>query len=213
MTAGVAVRPGSNGRGLAMALFVTLVAGLAMAGTAIAIQALATVPEADDHAEAAAVGHPITTTFGSLTVVHAQTIDGLTAEDMWNGMSHGIQSLVQPDEAQVAVSISLANTGDRPIRVDPGQFAVVVEGEAGPVAPTGTTVQPLALQPGSTVDGTLVFVVPLTGASATFSYADPGGPPITMPMGRLDEAPAVAPGHGDEPSHADDPPAGGASTP
>ena len=150
---------------------------------------------------APAVGASIPTSFGSVTVETAQTIDGLTSKDMWNGMTHGIQGLVQPDEAQVAVAVYLANDGDRAVLVDAGQFRLAVEGRADAIVPTGTTILPLRLQPGSGVRGTLAFVVPLDGARTSVVYLDPGGPSITIPVGRLDEAPADAPGHPDDTDH------------
>lgn len=150
---------------------------------------------------APAVGESIPTSFGSVTVETAQTIDGLTSKDMWNGMTHGIQSLVQPDEAQVAVAVYIANDGDRAVLVDAGQFRLAVEGRGDAVAPTGTTILPLQLQPGSGVRGTLAFVVPLGGARTSVVYLDPGGPPITVPVGTLNEPPAQDPGHADDKDH------------
>jgi hypothetical protein len=154
----------------------------------------------------AAVGDSIRTTFGTVTVETVQTIDGLTSADMWNGMTHGIQSLVQPDEAQVTVALSLANDGDRAVPVDAGQFRLVVEGRGDAVVPTGTTLLPLRLEPGSGVRGTLAFVVALngvvaSGALASLVYLDPKGPPITVPLGRLDQQPARSPGHADDSDH------------
>lgn len=150
---------------------------------------------------APAVGESIRTSFGSVTVETAQTIDGLTSKDMWNGMTHGIQSLVQPDEAQVTVAVYLANEGDRAVPVEAGQFRLVVDGRGDAHAPTGTTILPLRLQPGSGVRGTLAFVVPLDGARTSVVYLDPEGPPITVPVGRLDQLPAQGPGHTDATDH------------
>jgi len=155
----------------------------------------------DAQPEAPAVGASIPTSFGSLTVESAQTIDGLTSKDMWSGMTHGIQSLVQPDEAQVAVAVYLANDGERAVPVDPGQFRLVVDGRDDAIAPSGTTILPLRLHGGSGVRGTLAFVAPLGGARTSVVYMDPGGPPITIPVGRLDQPPARDPGHADETDH------------
>jgi hypothetical protein len=183
---------------IALLAFIFVVALLALYGAELAVGAFragAAQPGAP------AVGESIPTSFGSVTVETAQTIDGLTSKDMWNGMTHGIQSLVQPDEAQVAVAVYIANDGDRAVLIDAGQFRLAVEGRGDAVAATGTTILPLRLQPGSGVRGTLAFVVPLGGARTSVVYLDPGGPPITVPVGTLNEPPAQGPGHADDTDH------------
>jgi hypothetical protein len=183
---------------VALVALVVVVAALALHGVELAAGVLRAGPAA---APAPALGEPLSTSFGSLTVEHAQTIDGLTSGDMWNGMTHGIQSLVQPDEAQVAVAVYLANASGRAVPVDPGQFRLIVDGRSDPVAPTGTTVLPLSLMPGSGVRGTLVFVVPLGAARTSVTYLDPAGPPITVAVGVLGEAPPPDPGHAEATPH------------
>lgn len=183
---------------VALVAIVFVVAVLSLYGAELAV---GTFRAGDAEPVAPAVGVPLGTSFGSVTVEHAQTIDGLTSGDMWNGMTHGIQDLVQPDEAQVAVAVYLTNDGDRPAPVDAGQFRLLVEGRADPALPTGGTVLPLRLQPGAGVRGTLVFVVPLGGARTSVVYLDPAGPPITVPVGVLDEAPAPVPGHDQDADH------------
>jgi hypothetical protein len=142
-----------------------------------------------------AVGVPVAVSFGSVTVEQAQTIDGLTSRDMWNGMTHGISGLVHPDEAQVAVSVYLANDGAGGVPVDAGQFRLAVEGRDEAVPPAGGTLLPVRLLPGSGVRGTLVFVVPLGGARTSVVYNDPAGPAVTVPVGALGEPPPDDPGH------------------
>jgi hypothetical protein len=183
---------------IALLAFIFVVALLALYGAELAVGAFragAAQPGAP------AVGESIPTSFGSVTVETAQTIDGLTSKDMWSGMTHGIQSLVQPDEAQITVAVYLANDGDRAVLVDAGQFRLAVEGRGDAVVPTGTTILPMRLQPGSGVRGTLAFVVPLDGALTSVVYMDPGGPPITVPVGTLNEPPAQGPGHADDTDH------------
>jgi hypothetical protein len=114
---------------------------------------------------------------------------------MWNGMTHGIQDLVPPGEAQVAIAVFLTNDGDRPTPIDAGQFRLLVEGRAEPATPTGGTVLPMRLEPGAGVRGTLVFVVPLDGARTSVVYLDQLGGPVTIPVGQLAEAPPAEPGH------------------
>jgi hypothetical protein len=202
MTAAPVSRPAAGGEGrsapVALVALIVVVAAFSLYGAELAFGVLRAGPAA---APAPAVGAPLATSFGSLTVEHAQTIDGLTSRDMWNGMTHGIQSLVQPDEAQIAVAVYLANESGGAVPVDPGQFRLIVDGRSEPAAPTGTTVLPLRLMPGSGVRGTLVFVVPLGAARTSVTYLDPAGPPITVPVGVLGEAPPPDPGHPEATPH------------
>jgi hypothetical protein len=183
--------------------FVTFVAALALVGGALAVAAFTAADDRAGEPHAAAVGEPIATSYGSITVVQVGTIGGLAAQDL-GGMTHGIQSLVGPDEAQVSVAILLVNRSDRPVRVEPGQFRLTVEGSTDPVVPTGSTIRPLVLRPGASVEASLAFVVPQTGARVSVAYADPGGPSVTVPAGQLGEAPADDPAHVDDPAHADE---------
>ena len=90
MTASLVVPARNPGRARTASLvgLVALVAGLAMAGTAIAILTLAGGHEGG-LPEAAAIGHPITTSYGTMTVQHAETLGGLTSEAL-GGVTHGI---------------------------------------------------------------------------------------------------------------------------
>jgi len=191
MTTGLAVPVRSTGRALPLIAFVALVAGLALAGTMIAILTLAAGHEDGGLPGTSAIGHPITTSFGTITVESAETISGLTSGDL-GGVTHGIQNLVLSDKAQVEVAVLFANTGDVPVRVTPSQFQLIVEGTPDPVAPTGSTMRPLSLEPGASVEASLTFVVPQSGARMTVGYADPGNAAaITVPIGILGQAPAV----------------------
>lgn len=202
MTARAEVLAGQGGQRttppIALIALIFVVALLSLYGAELAVGAFGV---GASQPGAPAVGESIPTSFGSITVETVQTIDGLTSKDMWSGMTHGIQSLVQADEAQVAVAVYLANDGARAVPVDAGQLRVVVEGRAEEVVPTGTTILPLLLQPGSGVRGTFTFVVPLGGANASIVYLDPGGPPVTLLLGRLDQPPVQGPGHIDATDH------------
>lgn len=187
----------------ALIAFITLTSGVAMAGTAIAILTMAASPEDAVLSRTPAIGHPVTTSYGSMTIGQVERIGGPTAQDL-GGMTHGIQSLVRSDEAQVVVSILLVNGSDRPVRVEPAQFRLTVEGATDSVVPTGSSIRPLRLASGVSIEASLVFVVPQTGAHISVVYADPGGPPITVPAGQLGEAPADVPALVDDPAHADD---------
>jgi hypothetical protein len=191
MTAGLAVPARSTGRTLPLVAIVALVAGLALAGTMIAILTLTAGHEDGGLPGTSAIGHPITTTFGTITVEGAETLGGLTSGDL-GGVTHGIQNLVLSDKAQVEVTVLLANTGDAPVRVTPSQFQLIVEGTPDPVAPTGSTMRPLSLEPGASVEASLTFVVPQSGARMTVGYADPGNAAaVSVPIGILGQVPAV----------------------
>ena len=191
MTSGLAVPARSTGRALPLVAFVALVAGLALAGTMIAILTLAAGHEDGGLPGTSAIGHPITTTFGTMTVEGAETLGGLTSQDL-GGVIYGIQNLVLSDKAQVEVTVLLANTGEVPVSVEPSQFQLLVEGTPDPVVPTGSTMRPLSLEPGASVEASLTFVVPQSGARMTVGYADPGNATaITVPIGILGQAPAV----------------------
>jgi hypothetical protein len=166
-----------------------LVALLAAAGGWLAILALA---GGDGHQHPASVGEAIPTSFGSLTVQPAQTLDGLTPEDL-GGVTHGVNNLVLSDSAQVEVSFLLVNAGDSGAAIDPDQFRLVVGGARDALAPTGSTMRPMTLAAGARVGASVTFVVPRTGAQMELRYADPGSSaPVSIPMGRLDQAPADA---------------------
>ena len=193
MTTALAIPARSTGRTrtASLVVLVALVAGLAMAGTAIAILTLAGGHEDGGLPEASAIGHPITTSYGSMTVQHAETLGGLTSQDL-GGVTHGIQNLVLSDKAQVEVSVLFANTGGAAVPIDPSQFFLLVEGSADPVAATGSTVRPVQLQSGASLEASLTFVVPQSGARMTVGYTDPGGAAaISVPIGVLGQAPAV----------------------
>jgi hypothetical protein len=190
MTVSLAVPARSTGRTLPLVAFVALVAGLALAGTLIAILTLTAGHEDGGLPGTSVVGHPITTSYGTMTVESAETIGGLTSQDL-GGVTHGIQNLVLSDKAQVEVAVLFANAGDAPVRVDPSQFRLVVEGTADPVEPTGSTIRSLQLAPGARLEASLTFVVPQSGARMTVDYVDPGNAAaITVPIGILGQAPA-----------------------
>ena len=191
MTAALAAPPRAAGRPFALVGLVGLVAALALAGALIAIVTF-TAGDADGgHVDAPEIGHAIPTSFGAVTVQRAQTLAGLTSGDL-GGVTHGIQNLVLSDKAQVEVAFLLGNTSGAPVRVDPSQFRLIVQGATDPVAVSGSTVQPLWLRPGASVEASVTFVVPQSGAQMTVAYQDPGAAAaITVPIGILGQAPAT----------------------
>jgi hypothetical protein len=166
-------------------IFVGSVLAVAIAGGVLAIGAFTGGAADADHAHGAAIGEPIGTSFGSVTFERVSTIGGLTAQEL-GGVTHGIQNLVLTGQAQVEVSVLVVNHGDHRITVVPDQFSLLVDGKPGPTAMAGSTIRPLRLEPGGSVEATLTYGVPQSGAAMTVTYADPGGEAVSVSAGALD---------------------------
>jgi len=167
---------------------------LALNGLGLALTALGDAgSEANQH-EASAVGHPVETSFGIVTVEALETLPGLTSQEL-GGVTHGIQNLVLSDSAQIEVSVAIVNGPDGMVAIDPAQFRLRVAGTTEPVLPTGASIHPLRLKPDARVEATLTFVVPRTGNAIAVDYVDPAsGQPLTVAEGTVDQAPADAAG-------------------
>jgi hypothetical protein len=181
------------------ALFgVITVAGVfAIVGVIVALMTFTTTDAGDAHhhddeAQSVGTGEAIDTSFGSIVVENVDMLDGLTDEEL-GGMSHGIADYVAEDRALVSVAVLIVNESGHPVRVAPGDFALFADGSSEPIAPTSSTIQPLTLQPESSVDSTVTFAVPRSGAEVSFGYADPDGSVVLVPAGQLDQAPPDSP--------------------
>jgi hypothetical protein len=171
---------------IALILVITL---LALNGVEMAIAAFRS---GAGEPPAPAVGEPITTSYGTMTVVLAETIGGLTAEEL-GGMVHGVGNLVLSDSAQVEVAVSLTNDSPRAIRVSAAQFRLLVAGSTRMVEPTGTTIETTRLAAGASIEAAFTFVVPQGGEALTLSYTDPGtNSVLAVPIGALGVAPPAA---------------------
>jgi hypothetical protein len=178
----------ARGSRIALLVIANVVVLLAIAGLAAAFLALFPAPTDSVPDAGPIVGEPVATSYGTITVEHIETIDGLTAQDL-GGMSHGIADLVETDEAQILVSVLAVNGSDEPVLVEPGQFALFVDGSTDALVPTSSTIKPLTLQPGARVEASVIFVAPLSGAEISVGYSDPGGSVLVIPAGGLDRAP------------------------
>jgi hypothetical protein len=172
----------------ALVALVAVVAALALGGAWLAITAFTTGHDDAGQPHPDFVGERITTSYGSFTVQHVEDIGGLTSNDL-AGVTHGIQNLVLSDSAQVETAVLFTNESGDSVQVSPSQFRLVVDGAADPVEPTGSTIRPLLLQPGASLEASMTFVVKQTGARLSVTYADPGGALITVPAGVLGQAP------------------------
>lgn len=172
--------PGPSGLQLA---FGGIVLAIGVAGAMLATTSFLAAA-APKEAQLEAVGEVIPTSYGSMTVEHVATIGGLTPEAL-GGVTHGIQNLVLTGQAQVEVSVMVVNSGSDRIAVVPDQFTLEVAGVDGPVPMAGSTIKPLRLAAGGSVEATLTYVVPESGAAMTVHYADPGGAVVDVDGGVL----------------------------
>ena len=139
-----------------------------------------------------AVGQSVPTSFGVVAVQYADKIAGLTAKDL-AGVTHGIQNLIRPDQVQVQVAVELTNLRNHPVAYAPDQFRLVSTGSSTPLSVFATSLQPNALQPEASIDGTLTFVAPRNGAKLVLEFRDQGrARPIRIDLGRIDRTPANA---------------------
>ena len=173
------------------------VVGVIVAVTSFTAEAHDVTDGHHDPLTATGIGSAIDTSFGSIFVEQVETLDGLSAEQL-GGMTHGIADYVAQTDAKVSIAVLLANRSKHAVEVSPGDYAVFVEGTAEPIPPSSSTIQTLTLQPGSSVDVTVTFVVPRTGAELSMAYADVDGELIVVPVGSVDQVPQDIPtdGHG-----------------
>lgn len=204
-------RVGPDSRRPSPALAVLLTVGvLAVAGasTAGAVRIADLVRTRGEHAAVGAladplthglaVGDPVRTSFGALTVRQVTLDNGLSAEDL-GGMSHGVSDLVSQGSAQVNVLVTLNNTGRLPVVVQAGQFQLATEhaGRAAAVVPvTGTTLQAGPLPARSTVDARLTMITPTDGSQLWLEYTDPGSAAhLRVALGTTDLVATAPDGH------------------
>jgi len=144
-------------------------------------------------AGAPAIGRGIATSFGSVTVAGIDILPGLTAEEV-GGMTHGVSGFVAAAQEQIGVNVLVANSTDHAVRILPAAFTLAIEGTQQPFVNTGATFGSVLLQPGSSVEGAVKFIVPRAAANVFIHYLAPDGAAITVPAGRLDVGPAPSDG-------------------
>ncbi len=168
------------------------IAILVVTGAVLAFDTLAGAPgfpSPSAGSGAARVGDDVATSFGVVAVEHVDRVVGPTAKAL-GGVTHGIHSLVPPDEVQIQTAATLTNRLDHPIRYSPEQFALRVGRRRRSVRALSSSVLPGTLQPDASIDVTLSFIAPRDGSRMWMSYEDPGrSPPIVIDLGRLPAAP------------------------
>jgi len=160
-----------------------LVIALALVGI---IQATTTIRASIQHGRVFAVGQPIATNFGSLTVAHVIKLDGLTAQDL-AGVTHGIQNLVLANRAQIQVSLQLVNRSGNAVTYAPEQFQLFIAGEELGVGPASGTLQRVQLPAHATLNAELDFVTPRTNRPLWVEYRAVGSAlPVRINIGPAD---------------------------
>jgi hypothetical protein len=189
-------RPRTSSVLLALGL-VGAVLALAVAGTVLALNALG-----GDHAPAEKafpaeagksygpfeVMDDVPTSFGAMSIKHAERINGLTARDL-AGMTHGVNSLVREKQARISATVTVTNLLDRPVDYTPEHFVLrTASGKKLPLV--GASVKPGTLQPDASLDFRVDFNSPRTNKTFRIDYTDPGrAKPLTVDLGRVKALP------------------------
>jgi hypothetical protein len=128
----------------------------------------------------------IGTSFGVITIEHVENIGGLTSNEL-GGMTHGIQSLVTQDKAQIQVSVTLTNRLGREVAYTPSQFAIVAATGSPPIEPDNSTLPAGQIRPDSSIEATLSFVVPRDGSQFWIEFREPSvAAPTLVNLGHVD---------------------------
>lgn len=173
----------SNMRPQALFLLVLAVVALAGWGSILAYQAF-TAPQISS--ELYGINQPIPTSFGTIIVSAADDLIGLTSEDL-AGVTHGIQNLVLADKAQIQLTVALINRTGKLVKYSPDQFRLMHPEDTNLIELSGSTIREGVLNPRSSIEATLSFVVPRDGAAYTLLFRDPGNTQIVkINLGEVD---------------------------
>jgi hypothetical protein len=173
---------------------VAVVAALAVAGAVLALGALGDARLPAEKTFPAQTGKdygPFTpgddvpTSFGAMSIKHAERINGLTARDL-AGMTHGVNSLVREKASRIQATVTVTNLLDRTVAYKPEHFTLRTSegGKALPIA--GASVKPGTLQPDASLDFRVDFNAPRKARTFRIEYRDPGrATPLTVDLGRV----------------------------
>jgi len=146
----------------------------------------------------AAIGQDVRTSFGVVAVESMTETAGPTAKAL-AGVTHGIQSLVTPDQLQVLTTVTITNTTRSVIRYTPAQFLLYATRGAKPgpgdrpIHLARASVPPGALQPSASIDVTITYVAPRNGSRLWVSFRDRRkSGPVLIDLGRTDRTPSGA---------------------
>lgn len=158
---------------------------LAAVGFALAVDS--PDPNVGSNPSTAAVGSTLSTSYGSYRVASVERSDGLTEDDL-GGMTHGINGLVSAGSISVTAEVTVSNDTGHSVKIKRDNFHLLRNSaDAGPLAPTGSTLAAEAIPPHSSVDAVVSFIVPADGTPLRLSYQDPGSKvPLVVDLGRTD---------------------------
>jgi hypothetical protein len=170
---------------------------LAVGGVVATVSALGPQPGSDRNALTGpgpfAVGQSVRTSVGVVRVTNVERLGGLTAQDL-GGANHGIAGLVEPDQAQVQVTLRLTNDSTSAVKYSPSQITLRA-GSDKAVKAMSSTMPESDLHAGSSLEGTLGFVATRTGSSLRLLLPGDGGP-VAVDLGRTDvSGPDTSGGH------------------
>ena len=172
--------------------FVLAIVAMAYAGFHLSVASFGSQP-----AHPPVVGEAIPTSFGSITVTSIETVDGLTAEDL-GGRVHGVSGLVTAESAALRLTIVAANSSDRTVRVSPSDFQLSLDGALDSSMSATSAPGLRSLPPRSSLEATVVFVVPRVEAGLAVTYAAPGSEPLAIATGRTTDGPVTADTHAED---------------
>ena len=158
-------------------LLVALVAFLALNGIGIVYGGLLA-------ARSAALQQGFETSFGTLHVTTTEVIGGLSPGDV-GGMTHGLAGYVPAEQAELVVAVRIANTSDRPVRLEPDEFTLRRDG-VEPIKPAGGTLSSTVLEAGASLEARLSFVIPRDVKAGTLAFTEANGASGTIAVGPFD---------------------------
>lgn len=194
---GVAARPDRRsvvlGLGLVLAVAVLAIAGgVTAAGVLTAGEPVAPAREFPSPAGRQAagpfeVGDDVPTSFGAMSVKHAERINGLTSRDL-AGMVHGVNGLIREDKSRMQASVTLTNLRDGTLRYTPTWFTLRTSKDGKPIKITAASLKSGVLEPDASIDVRIDFTAPRRAKRFWIDFADPaGGKPLTVALGNVKE--------------------------
>jgi hypothetical protein len=160
--------------------FVAVCVAFAVIGFLLAVGIATHVPdEGERRASAVAVGEPVATSFGTLSVRDVDQIVGLGADDLGGGdhAAHtaGVNDLVPADQVQIIASVLVTNQSRRAVELSADAFGLITATSDTPASPLGDTLASASLRPGASVDLAVRFAVPRDNARLWLEFHDPNG--------------------------------------
>lgn len=130
------------------------------------------------------VGQDVPTSFGAMSIGHAERIDGLTSRDL-AGMTHGINGLVKEKMSRVQAAVTFTNLLDRPVRFAPERMTLRTSQGGDPIKITSSSVPSGVLEPDASIDLRADFTVPQKAQRFWIDFDDPTRGKLTVGLGRL----------------------------